>query len=624
MEWKTKLQFRGLLATKIAVVYFLVSIITILLVGIVSYERSRHIIMESNLRVAEAAGATIAASINNFFHGIDQTGISIYADKGLHQILNSDDPLIVRGNASTVYVQNLLVQAKVINPNVGTIDILGVNGFACSDGASLFKPYANFTECEARYIASGLQTEIPGAIWLLGDNLHIDGGLRQTLTEVRYIRHIDSLDIIGIMVLNFHESKVARQFQSAGENPYLVDSDGTVISAYDKTLLGRPLPSVNLERLTEGNEKLFTQRDLVQGQEQYATFARIGTTGWYYVNIQSSESLFGDMLTLRTAIIGAILLATVVSPFLAGFFSRGLTSSVSRLTNSMQSAMEGNLTARFEIRGRDEINRIGAYMNDMLDKIREYTEYRTLVAVRQKDAELKLLQAQINPHLLYNTLDSVQYYIQIGDNELVARILHQMSQFFKISLSRGQEFIPLKHELELVKHYFDLQRLCRNKDIILLTQIDPELAELRIPKMTIQPIVENSIIHAFTAEYDTGTISITARRKTLPSGPGSISFVADDIFADSAGGSTVVEIIVCDDGCGLMPEEVEQINCQINMDSPAPPLHFGLWNVNQRIKHTYGPAAQLTVSSEFGVYTQTTIVFALYQGEDNRVSRNDS
>ncbi|MCR4763805.1 MAG: sensor histidine kinase [Lachnospiraceae bacterium] len=203
---------------------------------------------------------------------------------------------------------------------------------------------------------------------------------------------------------------------------------------------------------------------------------------------------------------------------------------------------------------------------------------------RLRKAEFELLQAQINPHFLYNTLDAIVWSAEAGNEKQVVRMVGNLSDFFRASLNKGKETVTLREELQHVRSYLEIQQI-RYQDILTYEiSVPDELGAYHIPKITIQPLVENALYHG-----------IKNRR-----GGGTIRLIAEDC------GETM-EIRVTDDGTGMSAERLMQVRKGLTEKAPAESAIYGLYNVNERIRLNFGEAYGLRIESTPGEGTVVTV-----------------
>ncbi|MBN1230299.1 MAG: histidine kinase [Anaerolineales bacterium] len=233
----------------------------------------------------------------------------------------------------------------------------------------------------------------------------------------------------------------------------------------------------------------------------------------------------------------------------------------------------------------DEITELGITFNIMIGKIRELLNAKVKEQENLKKAELKALQAQINPHFLYNTLDTIVWMAEANKTEQVIEIVSALSSFFRIGLSKGKDWISIRQEIEHVRSYLTIQKM-RYRDILNFKfEIDDDLLEGTILKLTLQPLVENALYHGIKNKRGGGTIIVRAQR------------IDEDL----------VRLEVQDDGVGFTPYKLTKIRETLSDDSDMITLKeegFGLENVNKRIKLYYGKEYGLDIHSEYQEGTQ--------------------
>ena len=581
------------LNTRIALLFLAIAAASSLVIGLTSYRLSSNAITQASIEESRNNTKAVAVTIDSFFRAADQAFIGVYSGRELAEALKPGGMRSEYAESLRRGVQSAILNARQINSSILYINIYGVNGFSYTDSYYHSEENRGFDECVEYYGGFGLTDERRNALWVPDQTIQISNTNRRTVTLVRYIRDYYSLEIRGIMAMGLSESNLSRQYQSVDSDVYIADRSGMIVSQYDKSMIGAALPYPELTGMLSSGAGLDTLSfDGEDGARLFAAYSVIPATGWYVVSVVDRYNAFIDSYNLSYYIIAILLMTMVVSGIVLVLVSRALTASTDRLILTMKQAMAGDLSVRYEASGNDEVNKIGKYLNDMLGDIEESLLFREQSEKVARAAELKLLQSQINPHLLYNSLDSILYHLERGRLEGAAEILKSMSAFFKLSLSQGEFLIPIEKEISLIRNYLDIQRMCRDKDIELsLTGDTASLLSLRVPKMMLQPIVENSILHGFEGDIVHGAIKID--------------------LAESEG---AIIISVEDNGSGLMQDEAEGINAGIQAPhSGFDQKHYGLWNNNQRIKDAFGPESGLLVESEFGVFTRVVITLRIQQ-----------
>jgi two-component system sensor histidine kinase YesM len=296
----------------------------------------------------------------------------------------------------------------------------------------------------------------------------------------------------------------------------------------------------------------------------------------------------------RWTIIYMILLPGVIgfSIVAAWIISASIYIPIKKLHSVTTTITKNDLQALMTSDNVDEITELGLSFNIMIGRIRELLAAKIKEQEHLKKVELKALQAQINPHFLYNTLDTIIWMAEANKTDQVIEIVRALSSFFRIALSKGQDWITIRQEIEHVKSYLTIQKM-RYRDILdYKLEVDEDILDGTILKLTLQPLVENALYHGIKNKRNGGTITVCARR------------------ADQ----NVVLLEVQDDGVGFTPYKLARIQEEINNDSDEITLKesgFGLENVNKRIKLFYGKQYGLSIGSHYLEGTRVTVAIPL-------------
>jgi two-component system sensor histidine kinase YesM len=276
----------------------------------------------------------------------------------------------------------------------------------------------------------------------------------------------------------------------------------------------------------------------------------------------------------------------------AWIISASIYLPIKKLHNVTKTITKNDLQALVTSHNVDEITEMGISFNIMIGKIRELLDAKIKEQENLKKAELKALQAQINPHFLYNTLDTIVWLAEANKTQQVIEIVRALSSFFRITLSKGKDWIPILQEIEHVRSYLTIQKM-RYRDILdYQIEVDEEILDGNILKLTLQPLVENALYHGIKNKRNGGVITVRAKR------------AAQD----------QVSLEVQDDGVGFTPYKLSQIQAALQEDAGEITLKesgFGLENVDKRIKLYYGKQYGLTIQSQYqeGTLVRVAIPF---------------
>ena len=279
--------------------------------------------------------------------------------------------------------------------------------------------------------------------------------------------------------------------------------------------------------------------------------------------------------------------------------SRSIYIPIQRLHDVTTTITRNDLQALVNQDNVDEITELGMSFNIMIGKIRELLDAKIKEQENLKKAELRALQAQINPHFLYNTLDTIIWMAEAQKTEQVIEIVSALSSFFRLSLSKGRDWITIGEELERTRSYLTIQRMRYHDIMDFKIEADEGVLSYTILKLILQPLVENALYHGIKNKRRGGTIVVRARQKN-----------ENEILLE-----------VEDDGVGLTPEKLAQLQAELNDDSGEIRLEsgFAIGNVNTRIKLYYGRQYGLSIQSEYNTGTCAALVIPAIR--DDAVNR---
>lgn len=327
-----------------------------------------------------------------------------------------------------------------------------------------------------------------------------------------------------------------------------------------------------------------------RGEKYLVTRTDMKTTGWTLVSMVPYKSVMAETMAISGGMILAVAITLIVTLLLLNRILTGVVKPLKKLEKYMVQVNPDNMDQRMEILTDDEIGHLSMKFNQMMDRIRNLKEQVIEEQEDKRKYELQALQAQINPHFLYNTLDSIIWMAETNDSNIVA-MTEALAKLFRISLNKGNEEISLEREVEHVKNYLIIQSMRYADKFTYEISAEPGVERCRTIKLILQPIVENCIYHGIKKKRGTGKITIRAYRREQ---------------------NLIIE--VSDDGCG-MPEEIcrKILSDEIESENISG-SGIGVKNVNERIQLRFGKKYGLSYSSEEGVGTTVTYVLPYNEG----------
>ena len=356
---------------------------------------------------------------------------------------------------------------------------------------------------------------------------------------------------------------------------YLIDGDGEIIYHPRQQLIYAGLLEEN--NLAAAGYTDGSHQETFGGTRREVTVKTVGYTGWKLVGVVPSENLWDNYGQLVLFFLFVVLFSVFLLVFVNLRLSEWITAPVKKLDRAVKELEHGSTEVDFDVGGPGEMEHLSHSVRSMVSTMRHLMDDIIEQEEQKRRSELEVLQSQINPHFLYNTLDSVIWMTENGRTDDAVVMLTSLARFFRISLSRGSSIIPIRDELEHARHYLTIQKMrYKNKFSATITAEDG-VESLCTIKLIVQPILENAIYHGMAYADGDGEITVRA-------------------FRD--GGDVLIE--VSDNGPG-MPEEV--VESLLNPNGPAAAAGakgsgIGFRNVHRRIRLTFGADYGLTIFSE--------------------------
>ncbi len=333
----------------------------------------------------------------------------------------------------------------------------------------------------------------------------------------------------------------------------------------------------------------------IQDQSTYSRF-KSGTEEYLCTYVKSDiidggivaiipTSQIDSALRSSKMISASITIITVMIILIFGYYVyRLLYSPIDRLIAVMQKNESGEITLSDLAERKDEFGRLGKQFNTMLLKVSTLNKRLYQQEISARNAEIKLLQSQINPHFLYNVLDTIHWMAKMGETEKVSNMAISLSRYYRRSLSGGREFVTLTEAVDLMCAYWDVVKIRFLDKVELSVEVEESVRNCIVPKQMLQPILENAINHA-TEKVERKILVIVS------------AFDCDDML----------KVIVEDNGCGIEPLQLKQLQKDLQSLEPVRGSNFALRNLNSQIRLTYGDQYGLTIESEAGEGTIITI-----------------
>ena len=314
---------------------------------------------------------------------------------------------------------------------------------------------------------------------------------------------------------------------------------------------------------------------------------RLGTTT--KINVSSEFFSAFNRIMSWILIIGSGV-SLLISGLLALIQARSISRPINELIEVMGQVEKGILDVRADVKSRDEIGDLGKYFNQMLNRLNIYMERIIEKQKQLRTTEIKMLQAQIKPHFIYNTLDVIKWSVKLGNQENAVSVVTNLARLLRLSIDSSEEFETIRNNIEFINSYLAIQKIKYDNSFEVIIDIDERLMECKIPRLILQPFIENAIVHGFgKSNKSDGVIRIIGRFT---------KYNQDENYYDSKN----IEFHVIDNGVGMTEQEIEELPFEYSES------HIGIYNVNKRIQMYFGEEYGVKINSSKGKGTEVIIL----------------
>lgn len=583
------------------VVYFVgVSIIPVLLITIFSYYNISNIVNENNKELLKYNLSQARTALEISVESYENVLFQIYSDDDVLQLIkkiNCGEDLVVSKNQlkrilrGYLYAKDYIRDISVITRNGTLVFYDSITG---STTRSSWIPRLGLRpeELYQQYVGQKKAFLMPM------------GEAEETLNERNYLFHLGHRIVdfnrknenIGIVIISIdeemlHDICMRDDNKDAVAYNFIVDQEGKLVSYKDRSLLG----SIIIE---EGKEKRQAYGEFARKQDIYdggyvsVDYVHDEKLNWDIVNVSNQREVLGEINRQKRITVTILILSVVILNVLIAFFTRRLTGSIKSMVRIMQSAGEGRLQERVRIDARmpSEVKVIAHQYNATMDQLLESVEKEKWLDRQKKEAEIMALEAQLNPHFLYNTLDTINW-IAIGRKEFeISRAITALAKILRYGIDNSNGIVSVREEYEWLKQYLFLQQTRLKDGFESMVEIPAELMEMKVHKLLVQPFVENSFIHGFK----------NCRRKPVLK------------IKMEMQGNDKIQIQIEDNGVGMPQDVMRQLNEGVFYETKEK-SQIGLKNALYRIRLYYEEEAQVWVESREDAYTKVYVTLPVQE-----------
>lgn len=557
------------LRTKLLIMFVILTVIPLIFVGMVSYVKSIKIISENANTFAELQATQVSQEVDIIFQDVKRFTEIGKQESTIQFLINQENTYEEAENILNMisFYREIYQSSK----NIRAISIFNLDGKLISEDNGVHQmdsiPSKNpdFTKLIKQQENTIIQPTVINSIPVISIT-------RSVISEITGA-------VIGFINIVVDASAIEEILRGGS----LGDSG----SFHIETEFGESVFFSSTD--TEGRYFISDWNSIRKRQSGIVTnssgtivtvFDTVLSTGWKVIGQAPVKEIMRDANEIRSLIIFTVACSIIFTITLYFFISSKLIMPIRNLKQKMKLASLGNLDVKVMNESTDEIADLSNSFNSMISKIKSLLHKSVEEQKQLTKAEFRALQSQINPHFLYNTLDNIIWMAEAKKSTEVIEMTKALSQFFRLTLSGGKDWITLRNEIEHIRNYLIIQKI-RYRDILDVSlHLNEEILDYEILKLTLQPLVENAIYHGIKNKRGKGLIIIKGDFNSQ--------------------GNICIEII--DNGIGIKEEKLLEIRLQMSRGMPLNRENggFGMFNVQQRIRLYYGENFGLTINSNYG------------------------
>ena len=553
-------------------------ILPVLSVGIISYNRS-SVELENELR--QSSGQVIdqvESHIEYYLQDFEITSLKIINSPELSSLLKSgksDD--VVEAARKTLkdasYSRADISNITVLVEDDIAIDTLGIRNYYPS------------TKIREEYWYSSVP--LNGMTMLVTRTLKLKNIEQPVISLVRRLYNPKTLLPVGMLIIdiNFRRIEEISNKVTISRNGYffILDSKGHYVYHPDYSKLGKKVEFSQLSQL-QNNES--STQILKNDRKDFVTYTYSPNIGWSFFTAVPYKDLTGGIIQIGRTIVLTIIISLMIAYSVGFGFATSLIRPIRRLQKFMKEVEIGNLSGRVPVESNDEIGQLSAGFNNTVEKLSNLLEQvyvsklkETEMSLKQKEIEIKMLQSQMNPHFLYNSLETIRGMALEERQENIAIMSYSLAKLLRYNLKNNSSTVSLGEEVRFCETYLQIQKF-RFEDRFEYELIIPEWAmDLQVVKFSLQPLVENCFVHAFGQSFQKFRITISV----IP--------LSESTYL----------IRVEDTGAGIPNHKLDELTRKLEQKTTnSDGKHIGILNVHQRIHYVFGAEYGLTIRSQMG------------------------
>ncbi len=530
------------------------------------------------------------SDVDSYIGYMENISQLIMMDGDVHTFLNNAyEELEIRQLAKDRVINQFETILDIRN-DITNLAIIGTNGrYLLNRGKDEINPYIDVKQKEWYKKA----IEGNGNIYISSSHVQniVNGSYQWVVSLSRAIIDRQNGEVIGALLVDLNYNVINNLCKkiTLGNKGYLflLDEQGNIIYHPKQQLIYNGLINEMTLEVKECKENYFLTEGLKE--KKLYVISRSEKTGWTAVGVANASELFEQRTQTQKLYLISTVIILLIAMLLSILIARAITRPIKKLRDSMKEVEKGNFHEKVDTYGSDEIANLGKSYNIMIQTVEELLETQVKDQEQKRKSELRALQAQINPHFLYNTLDSIVWMAEEGKNQEVVTMTASLAKLFRQSISNEAEEVTLRQEIDYVRNYLIIQKMRYKEQLNYDIQVPESILNYFVIKLVLQPLVENALYHGVKYKEGGGTILVDGYETE----------------------STVV-LQVIDDGIGMDVEELSHIFEK--RKSTQKTNRVAVRNIHNRIQLHYGKEFGLNFESRKGYGTKVKVILPKRMG----------
>lgn len=579
------------LSIKYKMLLFFYGIIILIstMLGTYSYVLSSNNIKSEISKTSLMNVRQIGTSMDSLQDDISDLSTVVMLNREVQSVLKSDNPY----NSTNIDICKQMIDRLLISKNsISFVSIYGDNGFEYYSSADGSSGINDFKSIKQSTLYNDMVIQKGRPLWVLLNNenqVFITNNKNPKVAMCRTIYDTGNYNKIGIIVVYINISYLNKFYTdnilNSNRSLLLLDSKDQVINYRnlnnEHDISKNDLNNMKTVLKNPSGKELVD----IKNKQTMISYTSLQNSNWrllYLIPMSEFSETVKSIFNVTLAVtIGCLLISFVITMYI----SSNLTSPIKKLINAMKKVNEGDFK-KTNFKYNDEIGILGKQYNEMIDNISNLIEKVYKLQIKEKEAELKALQAQINPHFLYNTLDTIFWRAEKAKEKDISEMVYALSKIFRLTLNNGHETTLVRAEKEFIHYYLLLQKNRYKDKLTYNIEIAEELLDFKIPKLILQPFVENAIMYGTEKDDEQSLITIKGVYKN-----GKINFSIED------------------NGIGMSEEKIRKLlDVSHIADQIEEKKGYAIYNISQRLALYYNNDYQLIINSDIGKGTKIQII----------------